>query len=101
VPPSHYWTWRLLSAGFTAEECGSIRGIKREVIVDHAARALDCGWPLRPEWILGPEVIAALQAVAGAEDRPQIRPLLAQLPSGTTYEEVEFFLKCRRRPPEG
>jgi hypothetical protein len=101
VPPSHYWTWRLLSAGFTADECGSIRGLKREVLLDHAARALDSGWPLRAEWILRPDLIAALRAVVGAEDPPQIRPLLPQLPPGTTYEEVEFFLKCRRCPPEG
>ena len=101
VPPSHYWTWRLLSAGFTADECRSIRGLTREVLLDHAARALDCGWPLRAEWILRPDLLAALRALVGVEDPPQIRPLLTQLPTGTTYEEVELFLKCRRGQPDG
>ena len=37
--PSHYWTWRLLSAGFSVEECAAIRGLSREVIEEHARRA--------------------------------------------------------------
>jgi ATP-dependent DNA helicase RecQ len=37
--PSHYWTWRLLSAGFTVDECGAIRGLSREIVLEHAERA--------------------------------------------------------------
>ena len=34
--PSHYWTQRLLSAGFTVDECAAIRGSPREVVLEHA-----------------------------------------------------------------
>ena len=34
--PSHYWTQRLLEAGFSVDECAQIRGISRNVIQDHA-----------------------------------------------------------------
>ncbi len=37
--PPHYWTWRLLSAGFTVEECAAIRGLSRETVLEHAQRA--------------------------------------------------------------
>jgi superfamily II DNA helicase RecQ len=37
--PSRYWTQRLLSAGFSVDECAAIRGLPRDVIVDHAHRA--------------------------------------------------------------
>ena len=37
--PSHYWTWRLLSAGFSLEECAAIRGLSREIVQEHAQRA--------------------------------------------------------------
>jgi ATP-dependent DNA helicase RecQ len=37
--PSHYWTQRLLLAGFTVEECAAIRGLTREVVEEHARRA--------------------------------------------------------------
>ena len=33
---SSYWTRRLLSAGFTVDECMAIRGLPREVVLEHA-----------------------------------------------------------------
>ncbi len=41
--PSYYWTWRLLSQGFSAEECLAIRGITREMLLDHVFRAEENG----------------------------------------------------------
>jgi ATP-dependent DNA helicase RecQ len=37
--PSHYWSWRLLSAGFSVEDCASIRGLSCETILEHARQA--------------------------------------------------------------
>jgi ATP-dependent DNA helicase RecQ len=39
VPPSHYWTHRLLQAGFSVDECAMIRGLGREVILGHVQQA--------------------------------------------------------------
>jgi ATP-dependent DNA helicase RecQ len=97
VRPSHYWTWRLLSAGFSPEECAAIRGLEREAVLDHALRAAESGWAVHPEWCLAPELVAALEAMIGEDVPEQIRPLLARLPDGTRYEEVQLFLKCRRQ----
>ena len=36
---SHYWTQRLLSAGFSVDECAAIRGLSVEVVLEHARRA--------------------------------------------------------------
>ncbi|MFH1923218.1 MAG: RecQ family ATP-dependent DNA helicase, partial [Planctomycetota bacterium] len=49
--PSHYWTWRVLSAGFSPEECQTIRQLPPEVIQDHLARAAEDGLPVQPEWL--------------------------------------------------
>jgi hypothetical protein len=95
--PSHYWTWRLLAAGFAVEECAAVRGIKPEVALDHALRAVEEGWPLEARQCLSPELLAAIEAVVGPDEPEQIRPLLAQLPPGTPRAEVELFLRCRRR----
>lgn len=94
VRPSHYWTWRLLSTGFAIEECMAIRGIPREVVLDHALRAVDEGWPVRVEWCCSEEVLAAMAAVIGSQQPTRIGPLLSQLPPGTLYEEVQLYLKC-------
>jgi hypothetical protein len=39
APPAHYWTRRLLAAGFSVDECAAIRRLPRDVILDHARRA--------------------------------------------------------------
>ena len=41
--PSYYWTCRLLAAGFSPSECGEIRGIELDVVLDHARRAAEDG----------------------------------------------------------
>jgi ATP-dependent DNA helicase RecQ len=93
--PSHYWTWRLLSAGFSADECQAIRGLSREVVLDHALRAMESGLPVRAEWCLSSEVLGALEKAVGPSHASHVRPLLSQLPAGACYEEVQLFLKCR------
>ncbi len=95
LKPSHYWTWRLLSAGFTVEDCQAIRGMEREVVLDHTLRAIDSGWPVDVHWFLRPEQVVALETVIGPEPPPRIRPLLAKLPQGMRYEDVQLYLKCR------
>jgi ATP-dependent DNA helicase RecQ len=93
--PPHYWTWRLLAAGFSMAECMAVRGLAREAVLDHAIRATESGWPVRPEWCLPPDRLAAIESVVGQTRPRQIRPLLAQLPPGTLYEEVHLYLQCR------
>ena len=97
VQPSHYWTWRLLSAGFSAAQCEAIRGLGRETILDHALRALEEGWPVRAEACLSAELLAALRQHVGPDDPPEVRAVLTRLPPGTRYEEVVLFLKCRQQ----
>ena len=93
--PTHYWTWRLLSMGFTLDQCTAIRNISAEAVVDHVLRAAEENRPIRPEWCLGPELLEALERLVGDDAPRQIRPLLAQLPAGTRYEQVQIYLKCR------
>jgi len=47
--PSHYWTWRLLSAGFSVDECAAIRGLRRQEVLDHVCRAREAGWDVPSE----------------------------------------------------
>jgi ATP-dependent DNA helicase RecQ len=104
--PSYYWTWRLLSQGFPADECLAVRGITRETLLDHVLQAAENGLEVRCAWCLPVELIAALDAAvdtsAGDKQPQQIRPLLAGLPPGTRYEEVQvYLLDCRRPSKKG
>ena len=93
--PSYYWTWRLLSQGFPADECLAIRGITREALLDHACQAAENGLEVRRGLVPVGGNVAAMEAMIGDNRPKQIRPLLAQLPPGTRYEEVQVYLKCR------
>jgi ATP-dependent DNA helicase RecQ len=92
--PSYYWTWRLLSQGFSVAECQAIRGIPYETVLDHVLQASEGDLEVRAEWCLSAELLAALDRLVRRGTPQPIRPLLAQLPPGTRYEEVQVFLKC-------
>ncbi|HWB09596.1 MAG TPA: RecQ family ATP-dependent DNA helicase [Pirellulales bacterium] len=98
--PAHYWTWRLLTSGFTVDECMAVRGCDREVVLDHALRAADEGRPVEMTWFLSAEMIERLTEAIGTNPPGRIRPLLSKLP-GVRYEEVQFFLKCRSAAKNG
>jgi len=93
--PSHYWTWRLLRAGFSAQECASIRGLRVREVHDHARRAAEEGRPVRPEWCLPADLCRALGAMVDSRTPVVADSLLAKLPPGTRSEDVALFLKCR------
>jgi hypothetical protein len=94
----HYWTWRLLAAGFSAEECVAIRGLGREVILDHARRAAEEGYTVPVERCLSSELLASLERHVQPGDSAPVAALLAKLPPGTTAWEVQLFLKSRGQP---
>jgi ATP-dependent DNA helicase RecQ len=94
--PSHYWTWRLLSAGFAPEECAAIRSLSVEAVLDHALRAADGGLEIDAAWFLAPELVAQIRQVTGGSAAGRIRPLLEKLPRGTRYEDVQLVVKSRR-----
>ncbi len=99
--PSHYWTWRLLSTGFSPDECAEIRTLESEVVLDHALRAADQGWAVDARWFLSSEQITEIRAVVGDAVPGRIRPLLDKLPRGTRYEHVQLVVKSRESIPPG
>jgi hypothetical protein len=93
--PNYVWTWRLLAAGFSADDCRHIRGVEAEVVLDHALRAVEHGLRVELEWFLSAAQVAKLEEVVGREPPERIRPLLARLPKEIRYEHIQLFLRCR------
>ena len=93
--PPHYWTWRLLSAGFALRECAEIRGLEPGTVLDHALRAVDSGLPLEPHRLLSSVQIEALEAIVGSHPNQSISTLPSKLPAGVSRRHAELFLKCR------
>ena len=95
IRPNHYWTWRLLHDGYTAEQCASIRQVSPQVVCDHLVQAAENGLDVQLSWLLSSIQIEWLdQQLPSGTSRPE-RSLLSNLPGDLRPEHVELFLKCR------
>ncbi|MBN1908623.1 MAG: RecQ family ATP-dependent DNA helicase [Pirellulales bacterium] len=105
VQGSDYWTWRLLEAGFSLDECVAIRRLDRQELLGHALAAVDAGRSVPLEACLSEDLIQAiddlLEPAFQAETSVSINALLAHLPEGTRREEVLLVLKTRQARHSG
>lgn len=98
--PGYYWTWRLLADGYTLAECGAIRRLQEEVVMDHLSRAADEGLPVIPAWFLSEAQLAVLSTLVKLEPSERLRAIVEQLPAGVRHEHVLLYFKCvTDRPP--
>jgi len=93
--PSFYWTWRLLTEGYAAEQCEQIRRLGDMEILSHALQAVDHKLPVNAEWFFSAKQLAALEAVIGNAPPKRMRALLEQLPSGIRHEHVQLYVRIR------
>ena len=95
VQPPHYWTWRVLASGFSAEECQQIRGLSPEELSQQLLQAARSGQPIEPAWILSREQISALDRQFSHLPPSQAAARLKALPPGITQREAELYLAAR------
>jgi ATP-dependent DNA helicase RecQ len=91
--PSYYWTWRLLSAGFSADECTAVRGITKNTVFEHALQAAENGYTVKPEWMLSGELLSTLKSLPVEFLFGDWNDLQARLPQTATREEVLLYRK--------
>lgn len=99
--PNFYWTWRLLHDGYPAEQCEQIRNVSAEDLLDHALLALEHNLPVRADWFLSKNDLAALENAVGKKPPSRMRALLDQLPDNLRYEHVRLYVECRRHAAGG
>ncbi|MCI0362045.1 MAG: helix-turn-helix domain-containing protein, partial [Planctomycetaceae bacterium] len=99
VASPHYWTWRVLAAGFSADECRHIRGLDPDTLFDHVLRAAREGQPIDAAWLLTPQQLSALAAAIGNASPQQLKAVLANLPAGIKYRDVQLYLLSRGLAP--
>jgi ATP-dependent DNA helicase RecQ len=94
--PSHYWTWRLFTAGFSAHECQQIRTLDRPALIGHVLAIARSGQPFDLSWILAREHHLALERLASNGGAKSLAALLLQLPPEISAAEAELFWLARR-----
>lgn len=91
--PRHYWVWRMLSAGFSAQECQAALGMDADDLLDAALRAAEEGWPVASEWCLSNDEQMRLGQLVSREPEIKRRPQSAKLPPGLSYQHLQWFLR--------
>ena len=96
VPSHHYWTWRVLAAGFSPDECRQIRRVDDDTLFDHVLRAAREGQPVEARWLLSAEQLALLEQAVGDASPQRLKELLSRLPAGIKYRDVQLYLLSRK-----
>jgi ATP-dependent DNA helicase RecQ len=93
--PAHYWTLRILAAGFSADECQQIRSLDRATLVKHVLAAARDGGEWQFSWIFNCERESALDRLMANGTAHSLATVLSRLPPEFTPEEAELFWLAR------
>ena len=95
VRPGFYWTWKLLSDGYSVDEVAQVRNMDQQTVLEHTLRAAEDRLVVEPSWVLSPTKQTFLKQFV--DQHPDQRPagLLSKLPAGVTAKELLLFLACR------
>ena len=90
VQPSWYWTWRLLSEGYTPAESAIVRQMSLDQVRDHAIQAAEAGHNVAPDWFFSEPQIAQLQQLL--DEFPQNwRQAIRQSQGGVNYNQLALY----------
>ncbi|MDG1874497.1 MAG: RecQ family ATP-dependent DNA helicase [Mariniblastus sp.] len=95
IQPSFYWTWRLLSEGYSAEQLCQVRNLDRQTVFDHAIRAIENDYYGHPKWLLNEEKIHSIEHFVEQHKGLRASKLIAKLPREINSLELMYFLKCQ------
>ncbi len=88
--PDYYWTWRLLSEGYTPEQCQKVRGYSADQLWDQACQALAQGLTLEVRRLFSESHWRWLE-LHGREVPPADEPSTRALPDGLEYHHVRLY----------
>lgn len=89
----HYWTWRILQAGFQVEECAAIRQCEVSQMLEHATVALKAGWKLDPGFFLSADELARLSELSQSPALDDVARLQTQMPE-IDPKRLELAIRC-------
>jgi ATP-dependent DNA helicase RecQ len=93
---SHYWTWRMIEAGFGIEECQQARDLSREAVLRHLLRAASDGLDIDAARLYSAGELDALRKVSSlVESGDVISPDV--VPAGLEPLDVELFATATAR----
>jgi ATP-dependent DNA helicase RecQ len=93
--PAYYWTWRLLSDGYTPIECTQIRALSIGEMLDHLMQAVDGGLQVDLSWVLTDAQSDKLRELALSGSSVSFRDMSPRLPDDLLPEHLLLYVKMR------
>ena len=93
----HYWTWKLLSDGYSVADCLASRQIDEAALLTHLVRAAREGLAVDPLWLVSADTWQRLENFLGDAPSEQIKDRLGDLPAGITYRDVQWYVVARKK----
>jgi ATP-dependent DNA helicase RecQ len=93
IQPSFFWTWRLISDGYSVDHVLQARGIDLATAFDHLNRAAENGHCVKADWLLSNKKIQLLAELSLENPLPHGSELMSNLPSGVEPHELLFYLQ--------
>ncbi len=95
VKPAYYWSWKLLSDGYTHREVLEARQIDESTLLDHLIRAADDRLKSEPEWLLDADEIARIEEFVGKHTESNLAGMVSRLPKSISAQQLMYFQKSR------
>jgi ATP-dependent DNA helicase RecQ len=95
--PSFYWTWKLLSDGYSVDQIQQVRNLDADTVLEHAVRAAEDQLQVEPGWVLSNTKQTFLNQFVDQHSDQRPAGLLSKLPAGVTAHELLLFLACRQK----
>ncbi len=97
IHPSYYWTWRLISDGYSISQIEQIREMSRETVLGHVLLAIERDRPVRIEKVLSPRVIQRLEPIFESDPGLTVSQLHQKTDGDVSVLEVNIFHRVRKK----
>ena len=95
--PNFYWTWKLLSEGYSVSEVEQVRNVDQQTVLEHTLRAAEDDLTVEPGWVLTATKQTFLRQFVDQHSDQRPAGLLSKLPAGVSSNELLLFLACRSK----
>ncbi len=98
IQPSFFWTWRLLSDGYSLDHLRQVRQLDESTIYEHAIQAAEHRLPVEPAWLLSPAQLKTLADFVSENPNTSRVDLVSNLPREINTQQLMYYLKSTARP---
>ena len=97
IRPSFYWTWRLISDGYSVNEVEQIRNLSHQAVLDHILIAIENDFAVDLDSVLTNEAIHLLENLLSNDFGQSVSQLHQKSEGAVSVQEANIFHSVRKK----